>query len=119
MKRLLIKKFFKKIRKLRKIIKKIKKKFVKFLYLSKRKNNMGCNCGKSKKANGEVIITDVETRLFMCDICPYSVETPIVGITCGKLARPEYDDKGKELTCGCILKLKTKLKKARCPQGKW
>jgi|TARA_R110000744_G_scaffold105586_1_gene201756 hypothetical protein len=119
MKRLLIKKLFKKVRKLRKIIKNTKKKLVRLLYLSTRKDTMGCNCGKSKKSSGEIIITDPTTRLFMCDICTYSISTPIVGLTCGKLARPEYDSSGKEITCGCILNLKTKLKKARCPQGKW
>ena len=119
MKRLLKRKISKKIRRLRKKYKNTKKKLKNFLYLSKRKSKMGCNCNKSKKADGNIIVTDPATRMFLCDLCAYSVETKIVGLTCGKLARPEYDDKGNELTCGCILNLKTKLKKARCPQGKW
>ena len=80
---------------------------------------MGCNCGKSKKSPGNIVITDPDTRMMVCKMCPYSNDTALVGLVCGKLARPEHYEDGKEKTCGCILKLKTKLKKQRCPQGKW
>jgi hypothetical protein len=80
---------------------------------------MGCNCGKSKKHDGTLSISDPKTRMWLCKVCPYSIDTPVIGLTCGKLLKPEYDENGKQLTCGCILTLKTKLKKTRCPQGKW
>jgi len=74
---------------------------------------MGCNCGKSKKAEGKIIITDSKTRMMLCEMCPNSTKNSIVGLVCGKLAQPT------DKTCGCILKLKTKLRNQRCPQGKW
>jgi len=80
---------------------------------------MGCNCGKSKKHAGDIVITDPESRMFLCRQCSYSKENSVTGLTCGTILMPTYDDNGKQLTCGCILKLKTKLKKQRCPQGKW
>tara|TARA_R110001583_G_scaffold3293_40_gene21442 strand:- start:2400 stop:2642 length:243 start_codon:yes stop_codon:yes gene_type:complete len=80
---------------------------------------MGCNCGKSKKGSGLVIIKDYDSRMFICKQCPYSRENKITGLTCGKLLKPTYDDNDNQLTCGCILKLKAKLKAQRCPQGKW
>ena len=43
----------------------------------------------------------------------------MVGPTCGTLAIPEYDKAGKMVACGCILKIKTKIKSRHCPQGKW
>tara|TARA_R100001015_G_C4546159_1_gene109063 strand:+ start:164 stop:526 length:363 start_codon:yes stop_codon:yes gene_type:complete len=119
LKRLLKRKISKKIRSLRKKYKKTKKKLKNFLYLSKRKSKMGCNCGKSKKGTGDFVITDPDTRMFLCRQCPESRETSLVGLTCGRLAMPEYFDDGKQKNCGCILKLKTAMKKQRCPQGKW
>ena len=80
---------------------------------------MGCNCGKSKKHAGQIVITDPESRMFLCRQCRYSKENSITGLTCGTILKPTWDDNKKQLTCGCILKLKTKLKKQRCPQGKW
>jgi len=74
---------------------------------------MGCNCGKSNKGKGNIIITDEATRMMVCKMCPEINKVSVVGYVCGKLAQPT------ENTCGCILKLKTKLKKQRCPQGKW
>jgi len=103
-------KFTKKIK--RKVLKKVNK-FVSVLYLFKRRIQMGCNCGKSKKSEGKIIITDPATRMLMCKVCPQSNKTAIVGLVCGKLAQPT------ENTCGCILKLKTQLRNQRCPQGKW
>jgi hypothetical protein len=98
----------------RKVLKTINK-FVSVLYLLKRRIQMGCNCGKSKKAEGNIIITDSATRMMMCKVCPESNEVAVVGLVCGKLAKPTT----KPATCGCILKLKTKLRNQRCPQGKW
>tara|TARA_R100001015_G_C4607068_1_gene162166 strand:+ start:901 stop:1143 length:243 start_codon:yes stop_codon:yes gene_type:complete len=80
---------------------------------------MGCNCGKSKKHAGETVITDSEARIFICKHCEYSKENSVTGLTCGTILKPTWDDDGNQLTCGCILKLKTKLRKQRCPQGKW
>ena len=64
---------------------------------------MGCNCGKSKKSKGNIIITDSATRMMMCKVCPQSNKNSVVGLVCGKLAQPTHN------TCGCILKLKTRL----------
>jgi len=80
---------------------------------------MGCNCGKSKKASGQVVITDTESRMFICKHCSYSKENVVTGLTCGTILKPTWDENKNQLTCGCILKLKTKMKKQRCPQGKW
>tara|TARA_Y100000592_G_scaffold39085_1_gene62037 strand:- start:434 stop:763 length:330 start_codon:yes stop_codon:yes gene_type:complete len=88
-------------------------KLVAVLYLLKRRILMGCNCGKSKKSQGKIIITDASTRIMICKMCPQVNKLPAVGLVCGKLAQPTDN------TCGCILKLKTKLKRQRCPQGKW
>tara|TARA_B100002019_G_C21005226_1_gene467266 strand:- start:400 stop:624 length:225 start_codon:yes stop_codon:yes gene_type:complete len=60
-----------------------------------------------------------QQRMMICRACPFSRETTGVGLTCGKLLRPEYDQYGNQLTCGCILKAKTALKNQRCPQNKW
>ena len=88
-------------------------KLVAVLYLLKRRILMGCNCGKSKKSQGNIIVTDAATRIMICKMCPQVNKLPAIGLVCGKLAQPT------ENTCGCILKLKTKLKRQRCPQGKW
>jgi len=80
---------------------------------------MGCNCGKSKKSEGNIVIRDKEARMFICQSCKDSVTNSITGLTCGTLLKPTYDENKKQLTCGCILKLKTALKVQRCPQGKW
>jgi hypothetical protein len=88
-------------------------KLVAVLYLLKRRILMGCNCGKSKKSQGNIIVPDAATRIMICKMCPQVNKLPAVGLVCGKLAQPT------ENTCGCILKLKTKLKRQRCPQGKW
>ena len=110
--------FRKKLRKLQKKIRLIWKKLSIFLYLSKKRNCMGCNCAKNRghigKRGKDTVITDPEARMFLCSMCPSSIDNTLIGLTCGKLARPV---KGK--TCGCILNLKTKLKDSRCPQGKW
>jgi hypothetical protein len=110
--------FRKKLKKLQKKYKNTKKKLSLFLYLSKRRNCMGCNCAKNKghigKRGKDVIISDPSARMFLCSMCPSSIENRIVGLTCGKLARPVKNE-----TCGCILNIKTKLKDQRCPQGKW
>ena len=88
-------------------------KLVAVLYLLKRRILMGCNCGQSQKAKGNIVITDPATRIVICKMCPQVSRNSVVGLVCGKLAQPT------ENTCGCILKLKTKLKRQRCPQGKW
>tara|TARA_R100001129_G_C5257013_1_gene230008 strand:+ start:36 stop:374 length:339 start_codon:yes stop_codon:yes gene_type:complete len=88
-------------------------KLVAVLYLLKRRILMGCNCGKSNKSQGNIIITDSATRLMICKMCPQVNKVKALGYICGKLAQPT------DKTCGCILKLKTKLKGQRCPQGKW
>jgi hypothetical protein len=108
--------FRKKLRKYRNKFRVFKKKLYLFLYLSKRRKCMGCNCGKKRisKRSKDVIITDPEARMFLCSMCPSSIENRLIGLTCGKLARPVKNE-----TCGCILNLKTKLKEQRCPQGKW
>jgi hypothetical protein len=80
---------------------------------------MGCNCGKSKKHAGQTVITDSEARMFICQHCPYSKDNKVTGLTCGTLLNPTHDEDGNQLTCGCILKLKTKLRNQKCPQGKW
>jgi len=74
---------------------------------------MGCNCGKSKKSEGTIVITDASTRMVICKLCTESNDNSALGLICGKLAQPT------DKTCGCILKLKTKLRNQRCPQGKW
>ena len=60
-----------------------------------------------------------QQRLQICRSCPFSRNTPGVGLTCGKLLRPDYDEYGRKLTCGCILRAKTLLPNERCPQNKW
>ena len=59
-------------------------KFVSVLYLLQRRIRMGCNCGKSKKSKGNIIITDPKTRMMMCKMCNESNQSPIVGLVCGK-----------------------------------
>ena len=53
-----------------------------------------------------------------CNSCPKKKMNMLVGPTCGTLAIPEYEN-GKMTACGCILKIKTNMKSAHCPQGKW
>ncbi len=60
-----------------------------------------------------------QQRTQICRRCPYVKQTTGVGLTCGTLLRPEYDRYGNELTCGCILKLKTPMVNKHCPQNKW
>jgi|TARA_R110000823_G_scaffold196102_1_gene327437 hypothetical protein len=103
-------KFRKKIK--RKTLKTVNK-FVSVLYLLQRRIHMGCNCGKSNKAKGNIIITDSATRMVICEVCTESNKNSVIGLVCGKLAQPT------KKTCGCILKLKTKIRSQRCPQGKW
>ena len=58
---------------------------------------MGCNCGKSKKGAGLVVIKDYESRMFICRQCPYSKDNKITGLTCGTLLKPTYDEDKKQL----------------------
>ena len=48
--------------------------------------------------------------MFICKLCPESKHNSVVGLTCGNLLVPEKFENGKEKNCGCILRLKTKLK---------
>ena len=77
---------------------------------------MGCDCEKDKAAE---LLENPGIRKSECKICPMYKRNSIVGPTCGDLARPKYDEKGKMIACGCILKLKWIIKSAHCPQGKW
>jgi hypothetical protein len=60
-----------------------------------------------------------QQRLQVCRACPFVRNTPAVGLTCGKLLRPEYDQYGNKLTCGCVLAAKTIMPNQHCPQKKW
>lgn len=60
-----------------------------------------------------------QERLMICRQCPFVRNTAGVGLTCGTLLRPEYDDYGNKLTCGCILNAKARLSSQHCPQNKW
>jgi len=102
-----------KIKKFKRNIVKTVNKLFSVLYLLQRRILMGCNCGQSKKSQGNIVITDEATRMMICKKCPEVNKLSVIGHVCGKLAQPTKD------TCGCILKLKTKLKNQRCPQGKW
>lgn len=62
---------------------------------------------------------NAQDRMNICSRCPYVKQTYAVGMTCGTLLRPEYDNNGKQLTCGCVLKAKTILSGQSCPQNKW
>ena len=77
---------------------------------------MGCNCPGEV---GKTLKMDPAVRLNICRACPKYKRNPIVGPTCGTLAIPEYDKDGKEVACGCILNIKTRMKNKHCPQGKW
>jgi hypothetical protein len=77
---------------------------------------MGCDCPDD--ANRE-LKTDPAVRMHTCKHCPKYKQNLLVGPTCGTLAIPEYDTAGKMTACGCILRIKTKIKSRHCPQGKW
>lgn len=46
-----------------------------------------------------------ESRMEICDDCEFEKEIKVVGKYCEK--------------CGCVLKLKTKMKWTHCPIDKW
>lgn len=68
-----------------------------------------------------------ELRLQICKKCPLYKKDSILGAICnnklyvdlktGKTSRKYI--KGYMNGCGCILRLKTKSKKSKCPIGKW
>ena len=41
---------------------------------------MGCNCGKSNKSKGNIIITDEATRMMVCKMCPEINKVSVVGM---------------------------------------
>ena len=54
-------------------------------------------------------------RLKICSKCSELTFTKAINShTCGKFLFPKTG-----ISCGCILKLKTPLKKQSCPQSKW
>jgi len=77
---------------------------------------MGCDCPGEE---GRKLKMDPTVRLSICRACPKYKRNALVGPTCGTLASPEYDENGKEIACGCILNIKTRMKSKHCPQGKW
>ena len=60
-----------------------------------------------------------QERLQICSQCPFMQRTRLSGMTCGTLLKPEYDQYGNELTCGCVLNVKARMKNQHCPQNKW
>lgn len=60
-----------------------------------------------------------EQRLEVCRKCPFVRQAKGLGLTCGTVLRPEKDRYGNQLTCGCVLSVKTALAKTSCPQKKW
>lgn len=63
---------------------------------------------------------EASRRLAICRACEFS-KTTGTQLTCGTpIVGDEVKYKGKKhRTCGCFLDLKTKLKPAACPLGKW
>tara|TARA_R110001599_G_scaffold305496_2_gene511809 strand:- start:4134 stop:4355 length:222 start_codon:yes stop_codon:yes gene_type:complete len=60
-----------------------------------------------------------QDKLEVCRRCPFVKHTAAVGLTCGTLLNPEYDHRGQQLTCGCILQAKVRVPGQHCPQNKW
>ena len=60
-------------------------------------------------------MTRSEYRMDICRTCPYFRR--LFG-TCGTPVWGERLDTGEEL-CGCVMVAKTKLKRSKCPVGKW
>jgi hypothetical protein len=83
------------------------------------KNDDDCNCsGNEALEKRKKTLQNPAVRMSYCHSCEKKRMNPLVGPTCGILAIPEWKD-GKMIACGCILKIKTKMKSAQCPQGKW
>lgn len=63
---------------------------------------------------------EASRRLAICRSCEFA-KTSGTALTCGTpIVGDEVKFKGKKhRTCGCFLDLKTKLKPAACPLGKW
>lgn len=63
---------------------------------------------------------EASRRLAICRACEFS-KTTGTQLTCGTpIVGDQVKYKGKKhRTCGCFLDLKTKLKPAACPLGKW
>ncbi len=82
-------------------------------------NEEDCDCpDKGLNKQHAKVLENPKIRMQKCLYCPKLKKNLLVGPTCGTLAIPEYEN-GKMTACGCILKIKTKLKSAHCPQGKW
>lgn len=84
------------------------------------KKDDDCNCSENSKVlqQRKKTLQNPHVRMSYCHSCEKKRMNPIVGPTCGILAIPEWKD-GKMVACGCILNIKTKMKSASCPQGKW
>jgi|GEM_PF-694483 len=67
------------------------------------------------KADGDVILH----RRMTCSVCPHALPckgNPDEACWCGKLWTGLA---GHEQTCGCNIRLKTRLNSESCPMGKW
>ena len=55
-----------------------------------------------------------QQRMMICRACPFvKRNTPGVGLTCGKLLRPEYDQYGNQLNLWLYIKSKNGIKKPK------
>lgn len=67
------------------------------------------------KADSDLILH----RRIICNVCPHAMPckgNPDEACWCGKLWTGLA---GHEKTCGCNIRLKTRLRSEACPQGKW
>ena len=70
-----------------------------------------CNCpGDELAQQHKKSLENPKVRMSYCHACPKKQKNMIVGPTCGTLAIPEWEN-GKMTACGCILNIKTKLKR--------
>ena len=79
------------------------------------------NNTKHEGSNSLIERKDYKKRLSICSDCPDSRFSFGVGLTCGYFLNifPPGGIKPKNPTCGCVLSMKTKIKKSVCPQSKW
>lgn len=63
----------------------------------------------------------------ICEHCPLFISSGVMGSRCSPYlyVNPETNDvsfkykKGYKNGCGCRLEAKTRLKRSKCPLGKW
>ena len=67
-------------------------------------------------------MTISEYKLDICSGCDSLNKVNLIVTKvrfCGKPLITKFDSRGNIIECGCLLKIKTKVKGSNCPQNKW